>query len=87
MGFLNPAIRTPTMDRLAREGMHFERMYPTNSICMPSRSSMITGRSQRGHQVFNHDVNMSEAFSGSRGRPERGGLRDLSDWEGAFQDG
>ncbi len=62
MGFLNPAIRTPTMDRLAREGMHFERMYPTNSICMPSRSSMITGRSQRGHQVFNHDVNMSEAI-------------------------
>ncbi|MDP6041587.1 MAG: sulfatase-like hydrolase/transferase, partial [Candidatus Latescibacteria bacterium] len=41
-------------------------------ICMPSRSSMITGRSQRGHQVFNHNVNLSEAI------PVLGdGLRDV----------
>ncbi len=62
MGFQNPAIRTPAMDGIAREGLRFERMYPTNAICMPSRASMITGRSQRGHQVFNHGVNLSEAI-------------------------
>ena len=58
----NPVIRTPAMDSIAREGMRFGRMYPTNAICMPARASMITGRSQRGHQVFNHDVNLSEAI-------------------------
>lgn len=62
VGIHNPVIRTPNMDRLANEGMRFDRAYPTNAICMPSRASMITGRSQRGHQVFNHDVNLSEAI-------------------------
>lgn len=62
MGIHNPLIRTPTMDNLAGQGMQFQRMYPTNAICMPARASMITGRSQRGHQVFNHNVNLSEAI-------------------------
>lgn len=62
LGIHNPILRTPAMDSLARDGMQFGRMYPTNAICMPARASMITGRSQRGHQVFNHDVNLSEAI-------------------------
>ena len=62
LGIHNPLIRTPAMDAISNEGLRFERMYPTNAICMPSRASMITGRSQRGHQVFNHNVNLSEAI-------------------------
>ena len=62
VGIHNPILRTPHMDRLANEGMRFDRAYPTNAICMPARASMITGRSHRGHQVFNHDVNLSEAI-------------------------
>ncbi|HAA75429.1 TPA: hypothetical protein DCE37_09940 [Candidatus Latescibacteria bacterium] len=62
VGIHNPLLRTPNMDRLATQGMLFDRAYPTNAICMPARASMITGRSQRGHQVFNHDVNLSEAI-------------------------
>jgi N-sulfoglucosamine sulfohydrolase len=37
-------IRTPNIDRLAREGMRFDRAFLTCSSCSPSRSSMITGR-------------------------------------------
>ena len=62
VGIHNEILKTPNMDRLAQEGMQFARAYPTNAICMPARASMITGRSQRGHQVFNHDVNLSEAI-------------------------
>lgn len=62
VGLHNPILKTPNMDRLANEGVRFSRAYPTNAICMPARASMITGRSQRGHQVFNHDVNLSEAI-------------------------
>lgn len=62
LGVNNPRIRTPAMDAIAHGGMQMNRMYPTNAICMPARASMITGRSQRGHQVFNHDVCLSEAI-------------------------
>ena len=62
MGHNNPHIRTPAMDALARDGLRFDRAYPTNAICMPARASMITGRSQRGHQVFDHAVNLSESI-------------------------
>ena len=56
----NPAIRTPHLDALAARGVRFNRAYPNNPICMPSRATMITGRSQRGHQVFEHEINLSE---------------------------
>ncbi len=38
---LNP---TPTIDRLAREGILFTNAFCTNSICTPSRASIMTGQ-------------------------------------------
>ena len=40
----HPSIRTPNIDRLAREGMRFDRAFLTTSSCSPSRSSIITGK-------------------------------------------
>ena len=40
----NQAVRTPNIDRLAREGMRFEHAYLTANSCSPSRASIITGR-------------------------------------------
>ena len=40
----NPKVKTPNIDRLAREGMRFDRAFVTASSCSPSRSSIITGR-------------------------------------------
>ncbi len=37
-------VRTPNLDKLASEGMRFDRAFLTASSCSPSRSSMITGR-------------------------------------------
>ncbi len=34
---------TPNIDRLANEGMRFDRCFCTNSICVPSRASILTG--------------------------------------------
>ncbi|GAD92265.1 mucin-desulfating sulfatase, putative [Paecilomyces variotii No. 5] len=34
---------TPNIDRLATEGMKFNHCYVTNSICTPSRASILTG--------------------------------------------
>lgn len=40
----NQKIRTPNIDRLAGEGMRFERAFLTISSCSPSRASIIMGR-------------------------------------------
>lgn len=35
---------TPNLDRLARQGVQFNRAYCQQAVCNPSRSSMLTGR-------------------------------------------
>ncbi|WP_166831016.1 sulfatase family protein [Thalassoroseus pseudoceratinae] len=40
----HPTLKTPHIDRLAREGMQFERAFLTTSSCSPTRCSFLTGR-------------------------------------------
>ncbi len=40
----DPRKVTPNLDRLAREGILFERAYCNAPVCTPSRQSLITGR-------------------------------------------
>lgn len=39
----HPDVITPNLDKLAAEGARFERAYCQDAVCVPSRSSMITG--------------------------------------------
>lgn len=39
----NPVVRTPNLQRLANEGLRFDRFYLTASSCSPSRSSLFSG--------------------------------------------
>ncbi len=41
----DPNIKTPNLDKFASEGMRFDRMYVTCPQCVPSRASIMTGRS------------------------------------------
>ncbi len=47
--------RTPNIDRLAKEGMLFRSTFVTNSICTPSRATILTGlySHKNGVPVFN----------------------------------
>ena len=36
--------KTPNLDRIARDGMRFDRCFVTNSICGPSRAVILTGK-------------------------------------------
>ena len=47
--------QTPHMDRIAREGMRFDRCFAVNSICTPSRATILTGKYSHlnGVPVFN----------------------------------
>lgn len=46
---------TPNIDRLASEGMRFDRVFCTNSICTPSRASIITGQYPQTNGVLDLD--------------------------------
>jgi len=52
---------TPNLDRIAAGGMRFDRCFVTNSICTPSRATLLTGQYSHlnGVPVFNR-------FDGSR---------------------
>lgn len=42
-----PDIRTPNIDRLAREGVRFTDFYANGAVCTPTRTGLITGRYQQ----------------------------------------
>ena len=43
--------RTPVLDRLASDGIVYRRAYNQNTVCMPARSTMLTGQHPRTHGV------------------------------------
>ena len=45
----NPVVRTPTLDRMARDGVRFARAFVTTPICAASRASILTGLYERTH--------------------------------------
>lgn len=60
LGFANPRIRTPALDRLAREGAHFTRAYCNNPTCTPSRASLITGLYPSWHGAWSIGTKLPE---------------------------
>ncbi|WP_277483628.1 sulfatase-like hydrolase/transferase [Catalinimonas alkaloidigena] len=58
-GFMgNPHIITPNLDSLASDGVVFENAYHVAPICMPSRSSVMTGQYLGTHRSgFNRPTN------------------------------
>ncbi len=48
--------RTAIIDGLAGEGIRYERAHPQSVVCMPSRSTMLTGQYPRTHGVWMNGV-------------------------------
>lgn len=51
----NEVVRTPNLDALASRGTVFDRAYVANPVCMPNRSSILTGRLPSAHGVVFND--------------------------------
>ncbi len=57
LGCVNPAIRTPHLDRLAAEGLRLDRLYPPTPVCLPCRASLATGQYPSTHgATHNHSA-------------------------------
>ncbi|HEY1960661.1 MAG TPA: sulfatase-like hydrolase/transferase [Polyangiaceae bacterium] len=56
----NPLARTPSVDALARTGILYRRAHVQNVVCMPSRSTMITGQYPLTHGVVANGISLDD---------------------------
>lgn len=61
------AIQTPTLERLANEGLRFNRFH-TTALCSPTRASLLSGRNH-------HNVNVGSVMEIATGFPGNEGIR------------
>ncbi|MEY4395957.1 MAG: hypothetical protein RL595_3206 [Planctomycetota bacterium] len=50
----HPFLKTPNIDALASEGVHFKNTFCTTSLCSPSRASILSGKYAHSHGVVNN---------------------------------
>lgn len=57
--FGSPAVKTPNLDRLAKEGTRCTNFYAASAVCTPTRASVLTGRYPLRFGITRHfnDVN------------------------------
>jgi choline-sulfatase len=58
----HPVVRTPNLDRLAAQGLRFERVSCQGPVCMPARASLLTERYVRDHGVFDNSAEVDPAL-------------------------
>lgn len=61
MGYLNPEVRTPNLDRLVQRGTTFHRAYTPNPTCTPTRATWITGLYPSQHGAYSLGTKLPES--------------------------
>ena len=56
----NQHIKTPRLDALAQEGVVFDSAFTANTICSPSRASLLTGRYPRTHGLATNGMQLDQ---------------------------
>ena len=60
MGYRNPEVRTPNLDRLVEQGTTFHRAYTVNPTCTPTRASWLTGTYPSQHGAYSLGTKLPE---------------------------
>jgi arylsulfatase A-like enzyme len=74
----NPVIRTPNLDALAAGGVHLPRAYVNCPLCMPSRATLFTGQTPRGHGVRTNGIPLTRNTPTMPGALSQAGYRTAS---------
>lgn len=56
MGFMNPVLETPNIDRIRNEGAWMKNAFCTTALCSPSRASFLTGCAASRHGVMANET-------------------------------
>lgn len=58
MGFTGklPWLKTPALDKMAKEGAWFKNSFVTTSLCSPSRASILTGEYSHVHTIVDNNA-------------------------------
>ncbi len=73
-----PLVKTPNLDRLAREGMRYRLAFSTSPFCSPSRSAFMTGMYQTAIGAHHHRSHFIPGVDADFTLPE--GVRLLTHW-------
>ncbi len=57
----DPVIRTPSIDRLAKRGLVFDRAYCNQAVCAPSRNALMTGMRPSSTGIYDLGTNFRRA--------------------------
>lgn len=72
---LKDVVKTPNIDRLAREGALLEKCFCTNSICTPSRAAILTGQYSQKNGVYTLDNSINPAHPNVAKHLQRAGYQ------------
>jgi N-acetylglucosamine-6-sulfatase len=64
MGFTEkfPGLKTPALDRMARDGAHLLNAFVATSLCSPSRATILTGQYPHKHTIVDNQAPMPKGL-------------------------
>ena len=65
----NTVIKTPNLDRLAKQGVWFKNAYTQCAVCAPTRASILTGCTVENHQILTNELAKSSKETGRMAQP------------------
>lgn len=73
----HPVVKTPALDRIAAEGVHFINHFSNSAPCAPGRASLYTGMYQMNHRVVANGTPLDERFDNLARLARRAGYRPI----------